>query len=237
LPPLRQQLRQSIDALAILVGSTPESIAVTHGALDEVGQPQVRPGLPSQLLARRPDVAEAEAQLVSANADIQAARAAFFPSISLTANGGYESSALQQLFTPGNRVWALGAGLTQPIFQGGALVGQYRLSKARYQELLADYHKAVISAFANVEDALIAVQQTDELVSREREAATEAERAYRYSQAQMHAGTINILTLLNTQTALFSARDALAQAKYSHLAALVSLHQALGGGWQLEGTP
>ena len=237
LPPLRQQLRQSIDALAILVGSTPESIAVTHGALDEVGQPQVRPGLPSELLARRPDVAEAEAQLVSANADIQAARAAFFPSISLTANGGYESSALQQLFTPGNRVWALGAGLTQPIFQGGALVGQYRLSKARYQELLADYHKAVISAFANVEDALIAVQQTDELVSREREAATEAERAYRYSQAQMHAGTINILTLLNTQTALFSARDALAQAKYSHLAALVSLHQALGGGWQLEGTP
>jgi len=237
LPPLRQQLRQSIDALAILVGSTPESIEVTHGALDEVGQPQVRPGLPSELLARRPDVAEAEAQLIGANADIQAARAAFFPSISLTANGGYESSALQNLFTPGNRVWALGAGLTQPIFQGGALVGQYRLSKARYQELLADYHKAVISAFANVEDALIAVQQTDELVSREREAATEAERAYRYSQAQMRAGTINILTLLNTQTALFSARDGLAQAKYSHLAALVSLHQALGGGWQLEGTP
>jgi outer membrane protein, multidrug efflux system len=237
IPPLRQQLRQSLDALAILVGSTPEVVAVTHGTLDDLSQPQVRPGLPSELLARRPDVAEAEAQLISANANIQAARAAFFPSISLTANGGYESSTLQNLLTPANRVWTLGAGLTQPIFQGGALVGQYRFSKARYDELLADYHKAVISAFANVEDALIAVQQTEELVRREREAASQAERAYRFAQTQMHAGTINILTLLNTETALFSARDALAQAKYAHLQALVSLYQALGGGWQLEHAP
>ena len=190
--------------------------------------------MPSELLARRPDVAEAEAQLISANANIQAARAAFFPSISLTASGGYESGMLQNLLQPANRVWSIGAGLTQPIFQGGALLGQYHLSQARYDELLADYHKAVISAFANVEDALIAVQQTEELVRREHEAATQAERAYRYAQAQMHAGTINVLTLLSTETALFSARDALAQAKYAHLQALVSLYQALGGGWQLE---
>jgi multidrug efflux system outer membrane protein len=234
LPPLRQQLRQALDALAILIGSTPEALAVTHGTLDELSQPQVRPGLPSELLARRPDVAEAEAQLISANANIQAARAAFFPSISLTAGGGYESGQLQNLLTPANRVWSIGAGLTQPIFQGGALLGQYRLSKARYEELLADYHKAVISAFANVEDALIAVQQTEELVRREHEAAAQAERAYRYAQAQMHAGTINVLTLLSTETALFSARDALAQAKYAHLQSLVTLYQALGGGWQLE---
>jgi multidrug efflux system outer membrane protein len=237
IPPLRQQLRQSLDALAILVGSTPEVVAVTHGTLDDLGQPQVRPGLPSELLARRPDVAESEAQLIAANANIQAARAAFFPSISLTAGGGYESGQLQNLLTPANRVWSIGAGLTQPIFQGGALVGQYRLSQARYEELLADYHKAVISAFANVEDALISVQQTAELVTREREAAAQAERAYRYAQAQMHAGTINVLTLLSTETALFSARDALAQAKYAHLQALVSLYQALGGGWQLEHSP
>ena len=234
IPPLRQQLRQALDALAILIGSTPEALAVTHGTLDELSQPQVRPGLPSELLARRPDVAEAEAQLISANANIQAARAAFFPSISLTAGGGYESGQLQNLLTPANRVWSIGAGLTQPIFQGGALLGQYRLSKARYEELLADYHKAVISAFANVEDALIAVQQTEELVRREHEAAAQAERAYRYAQAQMHAGTINVLTLLSTETALFSARDALAQAKYAHLQSLVTLYQALGGGWQLE---
>jgi outer membrane protein, multidrug efflux system len=234
IPPLREQLRQSLDVLAILVGSTPEAVDVLHGGLDELGQPAVRPGLPSELLTRRPDVAEAEAQLMAANANIQMARAAFLPTISLTAGGGYESPALAALLTPANRVWSLGAGLTQPIFQGGALVGQYQLAEGRYQELLADYHKAVISALANVEDALIAVQQSSDLVERQQHASDTAQRAYQFAQAQMRAGTINILTLLNTETALFSARDALAQAKFSHLQALVLLYQALGGGWQLK---
>lgn len=232
IPPLRQQLRQSQDALAILVGGTPETIDVTRGTLDELGEPAVRPGLPSELLARRPDVASAEAQLIAANANIAAARAALFPSISLTAGGGFESPALAGLLTPANRVWSLAGSLAQPIFQGGALVGQYRNTEARYRELLADYHKAVISALANVEDALIAVQQTSEQVTRQQEAAEQARRAYRFAQMQMHAGTINVLALLNTETSLFTAEDQLAQAKYAHLAALVSLYQALGGGWQ-----
>src|SRR5579863_6097565 len=232
IPPLKQQLRQSLDALAILVGSTPEIVDVTHGSLDELAAPAVRPGLPSELLARRPDVAAAENQLIAANANIAAARAAFFPSISLTAGGGYESNALAGLLTPANRVWSLAAGLTQPIFQGGALLGQYQLTKGRYEELLADYHKAVISALANVEDSLIAVRETDDLVERQQQATLTAQRAYEFAQAQMRAGTINVLTLLNTETALFSARDALAQAKYAHLQALVSLYQALGGGWE-----
>ena len=237
IPPLRQQLRQSVDALAILLGSTPEEIDVAHGSLDEVRQPPVRPGLPSELLARRPDVAAAEAQLIAANANIAAARAAFFPSISLTAGGGFESSALASLVRPANRVWSIAAGATQPIFRGGALLGQYRFSQARYEELLADYHKAVITALANVEDALIGVQQTGEQVARQQHAADQAERAHRFAQAQMRAGTINVLTLLNTETALFGARDALAQAKFAHLQALVSLYQALGGGWQEGGAP
>jgi NodT family efflux transporter outer membrane factor (OMF) lipoprotein len=236
IPPLRQQLRQSLDALAILTGATPESLEVRHGSLDELGQPEVRPGLPSQLLARRPDVAEAESNLMAANANIQAARAAFFPSFSLTAQGGYVSSDLNSLLNPGGRVWSLAAGVTQPIFQGGALAGQYRLSEARYEELLADYHKAVISAFGNVEDALIAVEQTTELVKRQGEATSQAQRAYRFAQMQMRAGTISVLTLLVTETALFNARDALAQAKLAHLEAIVSLYQALGGGWQGEAT-
>jgi outer membrane protein, multidrug efflux system len=236
IPPLRSQLRQSLDALAILVGSTPEAVDLTHGSLDDLSAPQVHAGLPAELLARRPDVASAEAQLIAANANIAAARAAFFPSISLTAGGGYESAALASLLTPANRVWSLGAGVTQPIFQGGALAGQYQFAKARYAELLAGYHKAVISALANVEDALIAHQQTSEQVERQREASAQAQRAYEFAQAQLRAGTINILTLLNTETALFSARDALAQAKYAHLQSLVSLYQALGGGWQ-QGEP
>ena len=232
IPPLKQQLRQSQDALAILIGSTPEAVDLTRGTLDELGQPAVRPGLPSELLTRRPDVASAEAQLIAANANIAAARAAFLPSISLTAGGGFESPALANLLSPANRVWSLAGSLTQPIFQGGALVGQYRLSEARYRELLAGYHKAVIAALANVEDALIAVQQTSDQVARQQEAAAQARRAYRFAQMQMHAGTINVLTLLSTETSLFTAEDQLAQAKYAHLAALVSLYQALGGGWQ-----
>jgi outer membrane protein, multidrug efflux system len=232
IPPLREQLRQSEDALAILIGSTPEAVAVTRGELDEVALPQVRPGLPSELLARRPDVAEAEAQLIAANANIAAARAAFFPSISLTANGGYESAALATLLTPASRVWLIGADLTQPIFQGGAILGQYHYSQARYRELLADYHKAVISALGNVEDALVAVQQTADQVARQQQATEQARRAYHFADTQMHAGTINVLTLLNTETALFTAEDALAQAKFAQLEALVTLYQALGGGWQ-----
>ena len=233
-PPLRQQLRQSLDALAILTGNTPEAVDVTHGSLDELGQPPVRPGLPSELLTRRPDVASAEAQLIAANANIAAARAAFFPSISLTATGGFESAQLAGLLTPANRVWSIGAALTQPIFQGGALAGQYQLAKGHYEELLADYHKAVISALSNVEDSLIAVQQTADLVERQQQAALTAQRAHEFAQRQMRAGTINVLTLLNTETALFTARDALAQAKFAHLQALVQLYQALGGGWQRE---
>jgi outer membrane protein, multidrug efflux system len=234
IPPLRAALRQSLDALAILVGSTPEAVDVAHGGLADLREPQVRPGLPSELLTRRPDVASAEAQLIAANADIAAARAAFLPSISLTADGGYESAALETLLRPASRVWSIGAGVTQPIFQGGSLVGQYSLARARYQELLADYHKAVISALANVEDALTAVGETREQVSRQREATGQARRAYHFAQAQLHAGTIGVLTLLSTETALFSSEDALAQAKFAHLEALVSLYQALGGGWQQE---
>jgi outer membrane protein, multidrug efflux system len=238
IPPLRQQLRQSLDALAILIGTTPEAVDLTHGSLDELAEPAVRPGLPAQLLARRPDVASAEAQLIAANANIAAARAAFFPNISLTANGGYASAELAHLLTPANRVWTIAAAATQPIFEGGALLGQYQLARGRYDELLADYHKAVISALANVEDALIAVEQSAEQVARQREATSTAQRAYEFAQKQMHAGTINVLTLLNTETALFSARDAFAQAKYAHLQALVTLYQALGGGWQrAQGLP
>jgi len=231
-PPLRQQLRQADDALAILLGSTPEAVDVATGSLDNLVPPAVRPGMPSQLLARRPDVAETEAQLIAANANIAAARAAFFPSIVLTADGGYESSALSDLLQPANRIWALSAGLTQPIFHGGALRGQSEYAKARYAELLAGYHKAVISAFANVEDALVAVQQTTDQLDRQQQAVAQATKAYDFSQRQLRAGTINVLTLLNTQSALFTAQDLLAQVKLARLEAAVNLSTALGGGWQ-----
>ena len=232
IPPLQQQLLQSIDALAILVGKPPEEVNITTGTLAELSEPKVIPGLPSELLARRPDIAEAEAQLMAANANIAVARASFFPSINLTANGGYVSTALSSLFNPASRVFTLTGGLSQPIFEGGALSGQYSYSKARYAELLANYHKAVISAFGNVEDALVTLQQTALQRERQEEAVAKARHAYEMTQVQFHAGTINILTVLSTETALFAAEDALVQVKYSHLAALIALFNALGGGWQ-----
>ena len=231
-PPLREQLGQSIDALAILVGKSPEELELDNETLAHLSHPEVRPGLPSALLARRPDVANAEAQLISANANIKAARAAFFPSINLTAEGGFLSSALADVLKPSNAVYTLTAGLTQPIFEGGALEGQFDLAQARYDELLADYKKAVLSAFGNAEDALIAVQQTEEQEKRQQQAVITAQRAYDFARAQMKAGTINILTVLNTETALFSAQDSLLQAKSARLQALVNLFGALGGGWQ-----
>jgi outer membrane protein, multidrug efflux system len=231
IPPLEEQERQQIDALAILVGQTPQAFNIGASGLTGIAAPAVTSGVPSELLARRPDVASAEEQLISANADIRAARAAFFPTIDLTASGGYESKALSNLLEPQNRVFSLSAGLTQPIFHGGAVLGQYRMSKAQYDELLADYHKAVISAFGNVEDSLAAVSDTGNQLQRQQVAVDKARSAYEMSQYQFHAGTVNILTVLSTETALFSAQDALAQTQLAHLQALVGLFNALGGGW------
>jgi outer membrane protein, multidrug efflux system len=232
IPPLQQQFRQSVHALAVLLGKTPESIDVDVGTLNQLTPPPMVEGLPSQLLARRPDIAESEQQLISANADITVARAALFPSIQLTAAGGYESSALTSLISPANRIWSISAGLTQPIFHGGALRGQVAFSNARYRELLSSYHKTVISAFSNVEDALIAAQQTQEQQARQQQAVNQARRAFQFAQTQMSAGIVNILTVLNTENALFSAQDQLVQIQFSHLQSLVALYTALGGGWQ-----
>jgi outer membrane protein, multidrug efflux system len=232
LPPLLQQFRQTVYALAVLIGKTPESVDVDMGTLTDLSSPPVVEGLPSQLLSRRPDVAEAEQQLIAANADITVARAALFPDIQLTAAGGYESSALASLVSPLTRVYSIGAGLTQPIFHGGALHAQVAFSKARYTELLTTYHKTVLTAFGNVEGALVATQQTAEQQKRQQEAVTTARRAFDYAQLQMSAGTVNILTVLNTENALFSAQDQLVQVNFLHLQALVDLFTALGGGWQ-----
>src|ERR1700689_783278 len=232
IPPLQQQFRQAVNALAVLLGKTPESIDVDTGTLNALTTPQVVDGMPSTLLARRPDVAESEQQLISANADITVARAALFPSIELTASGGYASSALASLINPVERVWALSAGLTQPIFHGGALRGQVVFSNAHYRELLSAYHKTVISAFSNVESALVAARQTQEQQLRQQEAVNKARRAFQFAQTRMSAGTVNILTVLNTENALFSAQDELVQIQYLHLQVMVDLYTALGGGWQ-----
>ncbi len=235
LPPLEEKLRQDVNALAVLVGRMPESMpADLAGKPDSLGAihvPEVRPGLPSHLLARRPDVRSAEQQLIAANADIDNARAQFFPAISLTTQGGLASAALDTLISHTGLVYSFGTSVLQTIFDGGKLSGQLEQQKGRYQELLADYRKSVVSAFSDVENALIAVGRTRALVQAERVNVATSLKAYRISRDQFRAGIVDITSVLTTQKALYAAQDALAQAQVSRLQAVVGLYQALGGGW------
>ncbi len=183
---------------------------------------------------RRPDIQFAEAQLIAANADINQARAILFPSISLTAAGGYASTALATLFRPYSAFWGLGTSLLQPIFHGGALIGALDYRKARYQELLHIYHKTVISAFSDVESALAAVRQTASEQAAQENAQRETKKTYLMTVAQLKTGLVDMDTMLITQQSLFAANNALVQAKLDRFQALVSLYKALGGGWKKE---
>ncbi|HXP97858.1 MAG TPA: efflux transporter outer membrane subunit [Telmatospirillum sp.] len=235
LPPLSQQLRQNMNALAILVGRLPEDLSIADDGLVKINLPVVVAGLPSGLLTRRPDVQYAEAQLVAANANLKAAEASLFPDIKLTVQGGLQSSALATALDPPSVLYSLAASATQPIFAGGALEGGIEYQEARYDELVQSYRKAVISAFGDVENALVAVEMNSQQEEAQRIAVETAQRAYDIAQAQMTGGTIDIVTLLNTQRTLFQAQDLLVQVKLAHAQAVVGLFRALGGGWQAAG--
>jgi multidrug efflux system outer membrane protein len=230
-PPLQQQEAQALDALAILLGDPPERLTVRTTSLDALTVPQVYPGLPSKLLARRPDVREAEAQLISANYDIQNARAQFFPDLNLTATGGFQSDALSRLFTPQGVMYDLLASVTQPIFEGGRLTGQLKYQRARYDEQLADYKKAVVSAFSDVEDNLAGVQRTSQALDQRGAALTKARGSLRMALTQFQAGTVNQITILTDETAVFTNETGYAQARLTQFQAVVGLYKALGGGW------
>jgi multidrug efflux system outer membrane protein len=232
IPPLEQQLAVTKDALAILVGKLPEDLQLQPGSLLNASLPAVAPGLPSELLVRRPDVQQAEAQLIAANANIKVARAQFFPSFRLTADGGVASVLLASHAMPVLGVYTISASITQPIFEGGQLSGQLELSKARYQELLQNYRKAALSAFGDVEDALVATKATAEQQAAQQKAVGSARRAYQMALDAFHGGTATILSVLVSESALFSAESALAQARLAHMQALVGLFSALGGGWK-----
>jgi multidrug efflux system outer membrane protein len=232
IPPLRQNLEQNINALATLVSRPPESVRIAGGSMNQISSPRVTPGLPSELLTQRPDIRRQEAQLASATANVGSARAQFFPSIQLTGQGGYQSSALVSLFQPHAAFFSLVGGLTQPIFDGGAILGNFELTKARQDELLQTYRKTVVSAFADVDNALIAIRQTSEKLRLQREVVAASRRAFELSEQQLRAGTADIVTVLNTQLTLFQSEDVLWQAQLARLLAIVSLYQALGGGWE-----
>ncbi len=233
IPPLDQQLRQNIATLAFLLGEPPARLTVRGGSLNAINPQRVSPGLPSDLLLQRPDIREAEAQLASANANVESARAALFPSIALTGQGGFVSAALNTLFVPASAVYTVAGSLSQPLFDGFRLLSQLDLQKGRRTELLQLYRRAIISGFADVERALIAVRDLAEQERLQAEAVATARRAYELSETQLRAGTIDITTVLNTQRTLFSEQDALVVVRLTRLQAIVSLFQAVGGGWVL----
>jgi multidrug efflux system outer membrane protein len=235
IPPLEITLRQNIAALAVLVGRAPANFMVKGGTLTQIAVPRVTPGLPSELLNQRPDIRQAEAQLASSNFSVESARAAFFPQITLTAQTGVQSAALASLFGPGAWFYTLSAGLTQPLFDGFLLESQLKQAKGVQLQNLQAYRKAVLSAFSDVEKALVALSQSILQERLEVEAVAAARKAFEVSETQLRAGTVNLITVLQTQQTLLTNENALAQVRLNKLLAASSLFQALGGGWTPTG--
>jgi multidrug efflux system outer membrane protein len=231
IPPLERTLTQNRNALAVLIARSPEHVRIRGGSLRRIGIPRVTPGLPSELLTQRPDIREAEAKLAAANANVYNARAQFLPSIKLTGDGGYQSSVLKMLMRPESVFFNIAAGLTQPIFEGGQLLGNLDLRKGEQEELLQIYRKAVISAFSDVETALDGVRQTALREQLQFEVVKSSQRAFDISEQRLREGTVDLVTVLNTQQTLYVAQLAHVQARLEHAQAVVSLYQALGGGW------
>jgi multidrug efflux system outer membrane protein len=233
LPGLIEFEKEARYSLAILLGRAPEGYDVKAQNLDGLVTPAIQPGMPSALLLRNPAVAQAEAQLYAAHANVNAARATYFPSLSLTGDAGYgPSSTLSNLFSAGNFVWSIGASISQTIFDGGRIHAQNDFYKAQQQQLIAAYRKAVFTAFQDVEIALGTVKADDDtLAITEVETKADAE-AFRIAELQYREGTIDIISLLTDQQALFTAQQLLVQTKLAKLEAAIQLYNALGGGWE-----
>jgi multidrug efflux system outer membrane protein len=231
-PDLERQVGQLENVISILLGNNPGDIPRGLKLTEQPHLPEVPAGVPSSLLERRADVRESEANLIAANAEIGVARAAYFPQVSLTGTAGYESPALTNLFTGPAGVWNLTAGITQPIFEGGCLKSNLRLTEAQHQQLLLTYQQTIQGAFRDVSNALIAYQKNREFRIQEEHLFESAQDAAHLSALRFKAGTTDYLEVLTNETNSFSAELGLAQAQGNELVALVQLYQALGGGWQ-----
>jgi multidrug efflux system outer membrane protein len=231
-PDFERQIAQQENAISVLLGNNPGDVPRGLRLTEEPHSPEVPAGLPSSLLERRPDVRAAEANLVAANAQIGVARAAYFPQISLTGAAGYESPALTNLFTGPAGIWNLAGSVTQPIFQGGRLKSNVRLTEAQREQMRLSYEQTIQGAFRDVSNGLIAYRKNREFRIQQGHLLEAAQDAARLSDVRFKAGTTDYLEVLTNQTNSFTAELGLAQAQANELIALVQLYQALGGGWQ-----
>ncbi|MDC7706157.1 efflux transporter outer membrane subunit [Vogesella indigofera] len=235
-PQLAQAVTQTEHALAVLLGRSPRDIAANLGrgkALSALAEPeQIPSGLPSDLLLRRADVAAAEASLIAANARIGVARAAYFPSISLSAGIGSASTALVDLFSGPAQTWNFAANLTAPIFNAGRIAAGVDAANARQKQALAVYEKTVQQAFADTLDAMSAVSTTRATEQAQLQQLASLREALRLARLRYDNGYSSYLDVLDAERGVFQVEQALSSARLARLSAVVSLYAALGGGWQ-----
>jgi outer membrane protein, multidrug efflux system len=224
---LEEQRIRTVNALAILLGGPPEEFEPPRADFHALTLPRIDPGLPSSLLLRRPDILSAEAALDGADADIRAARAAFFPQIDL---GAALTGA--SLTSGATLLGDASASLFMTIFSGGRLEGGLQRAKARQRELVANYRQSILDALGEVENALAAVRSSTLQAEQQEIATREAERAARLSEIRYEAGADDLLAVLDAQRSELSAADSLVQARLDRLTAAVNLFRALGGGWE-----
>jgi multidrug efflux system outer membrane protein len=231
-PDLERRIAQQENFLSTLLGNNPAPIARGNKLTEQPHAPQVPAGLPSSLLERRPDIREAEAQLIAANAQIGVAKAAYFPDIALTASSGFLSSALSNLFSGRGGLWTFGGSLAQPILEGGRIRSGVQLADARQQEALLIYRETIQQAFRGVSDALVEYQKDQEFRQQQQRLALAAQDSARLSEMRYRGGAASYLEVLTNETNYFAAELGVAQAQLNELLGLVRLYRNLGGGWQ-----
>jgi NodT family efflux transporter outer membrane factor (OMF) lipoprotein len=235
LPPLQRQLSQLRHQLALYAGRTPDSAGLPSFELDGLELPlQLPVSVPSDLVRQRPDILSSEALLHVASAQVGVATANLYPQITLTGNIGSDAVGASQLFKSNSSVWGLGAGLLTPIFNGGQLLANKRAAAAAFDAAAANYRQTVLTAFANVADALRALQTDASALQAQVEAQHQAQDAFQLASRQFNVGAVSYLTLLNSQQQLLQTRIAVVQAQADRFADTVALFQALGGGWWRE---
>jgi len=231
-PDLEQQIEQEENYIRLLLAENPGPITRGHSLTEQVRPPVVPAGLPSQLLERRPDIHEAEQQLVAANAQIGVARAAYFPSISLTGTAGSMSSALTELFSKSAGTWMVAVSAAQPLFTAGRLQANVRLAEAQQQQALLAYQQTIQNALRDVSDALVAYQKTREAREQQELLAAAAQDSARLAHVRYDGGATAYLEVLTNETNYLAAELALSQARLNEMLSLVQIYSALGGGWQ-----
>lgn len=236
IPGLERQERATVYSLAILVGRPPEGFTVTGQSLMDVAPPAMGAGVPGDLLARRPDVRYAEAQLAAAGADITVARTQLLPSVTLDPTVALEAVGFHYILTNPTLLYSVAGSISQSLFSGGKLEGQIHQAEGRQTELTEAYRKAALAAFSDVETAVSGIDRYEEQYRLQGDAVVETERAYQLAEERYKAGLTDLETLLDAQRALLSTQDTQVQVKLNRVEASVDLFKALGGGWQDDGS-